>query len=109
MIGSPLAADRQDELVDRLFRAYFAEGRNIGDPDALADLAAEAGLSREDVRAFLETNEGFEEVEAFEREVQNAGINGVPAFLYNGRYLFSGAQSAETIALSVKKAAAKGL
>ena len=43
-------------------------------------------------------------VEALEEQASNLGIMGVPAFLYNGHYLFSGAQSAETIRLSIIKA-----
>lgn len=88
----------QRELQERLFRAYFAEGEDMSDPDTLARLGADAGLDPDAVRAALE-NPAYGE--AVERDITRArmlGVNGVPFFLIDQKYGVSGAQSAEAFA-----------
>jgi len=101
--------NRQDAVVDGLFRAYFVEGRNIEDNDVLADIAVAAGIDPDAVATLLAGDEGFDIVRAAAKQAHRAGIQGVPAFIFNDRFLFSGAQSPETIALSIERAVAKGL
>ena len=60
--GEAGGAARQDAVVERLFRAYFQDGHDIGDRAVLAEVAAEAGL--EDAASFLASDEGDAEVEA---------------------------------------------
>jgi len=98
--------DRQDAMVEALFRGYFSEGRDIGDSSVLAELAEEAGLDRAAVLAFLQGNEGAAEVAAEETIAQRAGLSGVPTFVLDGRVLFSGAQRAELIAQSLRESTA---
>src|SRR5262245_32079128 len=88
----------QDALVERLFRAYFSEGRYIGDKHVLAELASEAGFDRSRVLSFLDSDEGSPEVAAEEAVAKRAGLSGVPTFVLNGQVLFSGAQPPELIA-----------
>ena len=95
--------NRQDAMVETLFRAYFSEGRDIGDIRVLADVAAEAGMERAAALAYLETNEGSIEVKAEEGIAQQAGLSGVPTFALDGRVLFSGAQRAELIAQALRQ------
>jgi len=95
--------DKQDAMVEMLFRAYFSEGRDIGDIRVLADVAAEAGMERAAALAYLETNEGSIEVKAEEGIAQQAGLSGVPTFALDGRVLFSGAQRAELIAQALRQ------
>ena len=86
----------QQELLERLYRAYFSEGVQITDPDALAALGEEVGLDGDEVRDALD-DEGYGE--AVERDITRArmlGVNGVPFFLLEQKYGVSGAQSAET-------------
>lgn len=87
--------DVQDAMVEALFRAYFAEGRDVGDHAVLADLAVEVGLERRRAEAFLASDEGKEEVSAEELVARRQGVNGVPAFFINGQPAFAGALSAE--------------
>ena len=75
----------------------------------LVDIATTAGLERAATEQFLAGDEALDIVETEEREAHRSGIQGVPAFVFNGRFLFSGAQSPETISLSIKRAIAKGL
>ena len=88
----------QDAMVEILFRGYFSEGRDIGNPSVLADLAADAGVDRAHAEALLNGTEGSAEVAAEEEIAMRAGLSGVPTFVLNGRVLFSGAQSPEMIA-----------
>ena len=95
----------QDAMMERLFRAYFSEGRDIGDAGTLVELAAEAGLDREETRKFLEGTEGADDVRRDETNAQQAGISGVPTFIANGYLLFSGAQRPDAIATVLRKVA----
>ncbi|HJP35145.1 MAG TPA: DsbA family oxidoreductase [Gammaproteobacteria bacterium] len=99
--------DAQDAIVDGLFAAYFVDGRDIGDSAVLIDIAVAAGLERATVENFLAGDEAYDIIETEEREAQSSGIQGVPAFLLNGRFLFSGAQSPETISLAITQALAR--
>ncbi len=89
------ARGAQDDMVERLFRAHFTEGRHLGDAEILADIAEEAGLDRDDVlRALAEGDytDGFEEDKALAAAY---GISGVPFFVFEDRYALSGAQPPE--------------
>lgn len=99
----------QNELVDALFKAYFVDGRDVGDPETLLALSLAAGLSAPEAQQTLADDSGDDAIETQERAASAMGVHGVPAFIYNGRMLFSGAQSAQTIALTLKRAIAKGL
>ena len=94
----------QDELKERLLRAYFTEGEAIGDPEALARLAVEAGLDREAVADLLEGDQLTEAVREDEHLARRYGINGVPFFAIDNRYGISGAQPAELILAALEQA-----
>jgi len=87
--------ERQDETVDALFRAYFLRGRNIGDRTVLADVAEEAGLDRSEAADYLAGDADAEAVLGEDTLARRAGINGVPCFIFNGRFALSGAQEPE--------------
>jgi predicted DsbA family dithiol-disulfide isomerase len=86
--------DRQDAMLEALFAAYFVEGRDIGDHGVLEDLAAVVGLP--DAATFLTHGDGIEEAKAEDASARRQGINGVPCFIFNGRFLLSGAQEPES-------------
>ena len=86
----------QLEAKERLLKAYFEEGRNVGRIDDLADLAAEIGLDRADVVRSLESSEYLAAVRADQRQALEYGIQGVPFFVIDGKYGVSGAQDAAT-------------
>ena len=83
---------KQDGLVERLFTAYFLEGKDIGDDAVLADIAEASGLNRKETEAFLAGDERREEILSEDLYARQQGINGVPCFIFNGRYALSGAQ-----------------
>jgi predicted DsbA family dithiol-disulfide isomerase len=84
-------------LVERLFGAYFIEGRYIGDRNELARLAAEAGWSEDDARAMLQSDALRDEIAGENREAVDVGIQGVPFFIFNGRIAVSGAHDPATL------------
>jgi len=95
--------DRQDAVMEAVFKAYFTQGRDIGDRDVLADCAAEGGLDRTTVADFLAGDMAANEMLAADRAAREAGVNGVPSFFLDGYGLFSGAMPAETMAEALRK------
>ena len=91
--GSPVP---QDTLKERLLQAYFTDGLDIGDPDVLADCAAELGFARADVIEFLESDRGRNEVAAYLEQAAEHGIGAVPTYVINGQWAIPGAQDTET-------------
>ena len=88
---------REDEVAENLFRAYFLEGANLTDQAALASVGERAGLDRAALAAYLASEDGREEVLRADLEARQAGINGVPCFIFNRRTAVSGAQAPETL------------
>tara|TARA_Y100001970_G_scaffold144480_1_gene177442 strand:- start:893 stop:1540 length:648 start_codon:yes stop_codon:yes gene_type:complete len=94
----------QNLIVNKLFEAYFILGVDIGEASNLLNIAVKSGFQRSEAENILVDPALNSRVETLEEQASNLGIMGVPAFLYNGHYLFSGAQSTETIRLSIVKA-----
>jgi len=95
--------DRQDAVMEGVFKAYFTQGRDIGDRGVLTDCAAEGGLDRTTVADFLAGDMAAKEMLAADRAAREAGVNGVPSFFLDGYGLFSGAMPAETMAEALRK------
>jgi predicted DsbA family dithiol-disulfide isomerase len=91
--GSQVA---QPVVKARLMQAYFSDGLNIGDPDVLADLAAEVGFDRDEVVAFLDSDRGVAEVRADLELAGDLGVTAVPTFVMNGHWAIPGAQDTDT-------------
>jgi len=85
-------------------RAYFTEGRPIGDRATLVELATEVGLDPAVVRQVLESQDYAEAVRADEEQARAYGINGVPFFVLDGRYGISGAQPTEVFTEALTQA-----
>jgi len=98
--GSPTD---QGDLKERLLRAYFVDGLDIGDPDVLADCAAEVGFPRHDVIDFLESDGGRAEVAAYLEQAMDSGISAVPTFVVNGQWAIPGAQDADTFVNVIRR------
>ena len=102
--GSPVD---QDTMKERLLKAYFTDGLNIGDAEVLADCAAEIGFDRADAVRFMESDEGSAEVRAELIGAQQNGITAVPTYVLDGQWAIPGAQEAETFAQVLRKIALK--
>jgi predicted DsbA family dithiol-disulfide isomerase len=88
----------QAAVKDRVMRAYFEEGCDIGDIEELVRLGVEAGLAEREARAALILREGQDGVIAAERHAAVLGITGVPTFIFDGQYTISGAQEVGALA-----------
>jgi predicted DsbA family dithiol-disulfide isomerase len=82
----------QDAAEERLFKAYFTEGKNIDNPDTLVQLGVEIGLQEDKVRNMLKGDLFTAEVEQDMFEAQQIGVRGVPFFVMDRKYAVSGAQ-----------------
>ena len=82
----------QGQVNERIMRAYFQEGCDIGDVEELVRLGVEAGLAENDARNAIVVRAGQDSVIAAERHAAALGITGVPTYVFDGRYTMSGAQ-----------------
>jgi predicted DsbA family dithiol-disulfide isomerase len=83
---------KQSAMVSALFRAYWREGRDIGNAGVLADLGAEIGLDRPLMQRLLASDADRAEIEARDRHARSRGVSAVPTFLIDNHYVVSGAQ-----------------
>jgi predicted DsbA family dithiol-disulfide isomerase len=97
---------KQDDAVERLFRAYFTESAATGEPSTLERIGAELELPADGVADLLGGDAFAEGVRADETRAHQLGINGVPFFAIDGRYGVSGAQSSELLLEALRAAAA---
>jgi predicted DsbA family dithiol-disulfide isomerase len=84
-------------MVEALFAAHFADGRDIGDPAVLAAIAASCGLRPGAARTFLSSDADVDTVHADNLRAHRLGINGVPCFVVAGTHAIAGAQEPEVI------------
>ncbi len=98
------ANGKGDEMEERLFKAYFTEGKNTDDHGTLLQLGTEIGLDPDTVKKVLDSDEYTDQVEQDIYEAQQIGVRGVPYFVLNDRYAVSGAQASETFAGALNKA-----
>ncbi len=99
---------RQTAVVSMLFKAYFKEGRDIGDPDVLADIADSAGLDAAMIRKLLDSDADREDIAARDAWAREKGVTGVPTFVVAQRHAVPGAQPAELWAKVIGEIAAEG-
>ena len=104
----------QNDVVERLFTAYFIDGENIGDIMTLASIGDAAGIDRVTAQTFLESGEDIEAVKSDDMQARQLGIQGVPFFILDHQYAVSGAQEPEAFyplfdLLTVERRAAASL
>ena len=92
-----------DEIEERLFRAYFMEGKNIADIDVLVELGEEVGIPGDRVRESLEKGEFTDSIGRDIQESQQIGVRGVPFFVFDNQYAISGAQPVELFVQTMEK------
>ena len=88
--------DKQADVVEALFRAFFTDGIDLSKNENLINIAANSGMDRDRIAALLESDSGKIEIEMAEKELHTLGITSVPLFIINNRSAISGAQSVET-------------
>jgi len=97
-------AGKGDDIAEALFRAYFVEGRNVGDLDTLAQLAAGAGLPEDEVREVLRSDRFADDVRHDLQTAARSGINSVPCFVIDRKYAVSGAQGSSALLQALQQA-----
>ena len=97
---------RAGDVVEALFGEFFINGRDIGDIDVLVDIAAAHGLDTVDLRNYLQSTDDVELIYNENIQAHRLGINGVPSYAFNEKFLISGAQDPMVLARMMDVAAA---
>jgi len=97
-------AGKATQMAERILRAYFTEGQDIGDVDTLVNLAAEIGLDSAQVKTFLLSQAGIQDVEALKHRAIAQGIRSVPTIRI-GKEVLVGGQPTEIFLTALRSAA----
>ncbi len=103
LLGWAQTEGLQHPLKMALFEAHFTEGRDVSDPAVLVEVAESVGLDRARAAEVLESGEMAEETRAHQAFWTSRGISGVPSMVFEGKYLLTGAQGAQTYAQMLRK------
>lgn len=93
-----------DAAEERLFKAYFTEGKNTADHATLVQLGTEIGVNAEDLKKVLASNAYAQEVNKDVKEAEQIGVTGVPFFVVDRKFAVSGAQDSKTFLGALEKA-----
>ena len=93
------------EMKQRLMDLYFTEGADLTNHAVLVQAATDIGLDPEDVAAALNSDQDVEVIEQEAQSAKNAGIEGVPCFIFGGKFAVSGAQAPEYLAAAIERMA----
>ncbi|WP_420415410.1 DsbA family oxidoreductase [Roseibium sp.] len=96
--------DVQNDVVERLFKAYFIDGEDLTQTDLLVRISDEAGMESDLVEQLYETVTDLDKIQAQIAKAQETGVTGVPCFIIDGRFVLAGAEKAETIAAALQHA-----
>jgi len=96
-----------DDMVERLFEAYFSEGLDVGDAEVLARLAEEVGVTGKPVNDRLDTDEDRDQTVSEIEHAASMGVNGVPCFIIDRRVVVMGAHPPETLVQAMEEALAE--
>lgn len=92
-----------DQAEEALFTAYFTQGKNMADLNTLVQIAEKIGLNKRDARAVLESDQFSNAVKHDMQTAKGMNIRGVPFFLFNRKFVVSGAQQTETFVKALKQ------
>ena len=95
------------EMKQRLMDLYFTDGADLSDRAVLVRAAAGVGLDPEDVRTALDSEKDIAEIDKEVEAAKEAGIQGVPCFILDGKYAISGAQEPEALAQAIMQVSAQ--
>jgi predicted DsbA family dithiol-disulfide isomerase len=98
---------RQTAIVSSLFRAYFIEGRDIGDREVLADIADDCGMDASVVQRLLNSDADVDEIRNRDTVARDMGVTSVPTFIVDRKHAVPGAQSPELWAKVIEELSGK--
>ena len=93
----------QNDVKEKLFAAYYTDGKDVGDTETLVQIGESGGLNADEIRELLQSNEYIKEVRIDQFRGEQLGVQGVPFFVFNSKYAVSGAQSAEVFSNVLEK------
>ena len=93
----------QNDVKEKLFAAYYTDGKDVGDTETLVQIGESGGLNADEIRELLQSNEYIKEVRIDQFRGEQLGVQGVPFFVFNSKYEVSGAQSAEVFSNELEK------
>ncbi len=96
------------EMKQKLMDLYFTQGADLTERETLVKAAADIGLDAETVRTGLASDQDVAEIEREAQSAKEAGIEGVPCFIFGGKFAVSGAQSPEYLAQAIDRMAQAG-
>jgi predicted DsbA family dithiol-disulfide isomerase len=99
------ATGKAAEMKQKLMDLYFTVGADLTTHAVLVQAAVDIGLDPEDIRAALESDRDVAEVEREALSAKEAGIEGVPCFIFSGKFAVSGAQEPEYLAEAIARIA----
>jgi predicted DsbA family dithiol-disulfide isomerase len=94
------------EMKQRLMDLYFTEGADLTNRAVLVQAAADIGLDAGDIDEALASDKDVAEVEQEAQSAKEAGVQGVPMFIFGGKFGVSGAQESEYLAEAIERVAA---
>lgn len=97
-------AGAQEPVLEAVLAAYFTEGKDIGDPVVLADIAGEAGMDRLLVLQLLSEGADKDTITREHQLAHEAGVSGVPFIIFDGKVAIAGAEAPERMAKAIDKA-----
>ena len=95
--------NKQSEMTEALFKAYFSDGVDLSKDENLTDIAVQVGLDKSNIQLVLADNNTHSLIGEREVELQQLGIRGVPFYIINNQYGISGAQTSETFVKAFKE------
>jgi predicted DsbA family dithiol-disulfide isomerase len=96
------------EMKQRLMDLYFTDGADLSNRAVLVQAAADIGLDADDVNEALASDQDVEQIEREAQSAKDAGIQGVPCFIFGGKFAVSGAQPPEYLAEAIERASQAG-
>ena len=93
------------EMKQKLMDFYFTDGADLTERETLVKAAAEVGLNADEVRSALASDKDVAEIEQEAQSAKQAGIDGVPCFIFGGKFAVSGAQAPEYLAAAIERMA----
>jgi predicted DsbA family dithiol-disulfide isomerase len=103
LLRHALAKGTQRAMADAFFRAYFLEGKDVGNTDVLAGIAAQHGFDSEEARRLAMDGDELAATRAEAEQIRARGISGVPFFVFGGAVGVSGAQTPEVLRAAMER------
>lgn len=104
LVAATPVGERQQAMVEELFRGYFIDGADLSARETLLDLAVRAGMSRSEAAEAIDDRRSLDAIARADREFREQGVSGVPLFIVDRRIGVHGAQGADALVSALEQA-----